>query len=255
MSEWSTGEIYESYVGRWSRLVAAEFLAWLDQPDGLRWLDLGCGTGALTSAILRTANPLSVAGLDPSAGFISYARAGVVDPRVSFEVRSAAELTDEYYDVVVAGLVLNFIPDREEVLRRINARTAAVYVWDYAEGMELMKYFWDVAAEVKPEDRDQDEGVRFPFCNPAGLEALFTEAGFTEVGTRAIVVPTVFESFDAYWQPFLGGQGVAPAYLRSLDESTQTVVRDLLQERLPTASDGSISLTARAYAVKGQPAG
>jgi hypothetical protein len=131
----------------------------------------------------------------------------------------------------------------------------AVYVWDYAEGMELMKYFWDAAAEVTPADRDQDEGLRFPFCNPAGLEASFTEAGFTDVSTHAIVVPTVFDSFDAYWQPFLGGQGIAPAYLRSLDERAHAAIRGLLQERLPTASDGSIALTARAYAVRGQGAG
>ena len=88
MSEWSSGEIYESYVGRWSRLVAAEFVAWLDQPTGLRWLDVGCGTGALTSAILRTADPASVLGVDPSAGFVEYARKTVTDERASFEVRS-----------------------------------------------------------------------------------------------------------------------------------------------------------------------
>lgn len=257
MTEWSTGEIYESYVGRWSRLVAAEFLGWLDQPDGLRWLDIGCGTGALTSTILRTAAPAEVVGVDPSAGFIDYARSTVNDPRARFEVRSGAELTDEHFNVAVAGLVLNFIPEREAVLRHLTSitSTAAIYVWDYADGMQLMKYFWDVAAEVKPDDRDQDEGLRFPFCNPAGLEALFTEAGFTDVSTRDIVVPTVFDSFDAYWHPFLGGQGVAPAYLRSLDEPTQAAIRDALQERLPTASDGSISLTARAYAVRGSSRG
>jgi SAM-dependent methyltransferase len=276
MSEWSSGEIYESYVGRWSRLVAAEFLSWLDQPEGLRWLDVGCGTGALSSTILRTAGPAEVVGVDPSPGFVDYARSTIADERARFEVRTAAELTDnsgpmnddtpgiygpmngdEPYDVVVSGLVLNFIPDRREALGRMRSigNTVAVYVWDYAEGMQLMKYFWDAAADLRPEDRDQDEGLRFPFCNPAGLEKLFTEAGFSDVSTREIVVPTVFESFDAYWKPFLGGQGPGPAYLRSLDESDQAAVRDLLRERLPTASDGSISLTARAYAVQGRGSG
>ncbi|GAA1592847.1 class I SAM-dependent methyltransferase [Kribbella sancticallisti] len=256
MNEWSSGEIYESYVGRWSRLVAAEFLSWLDQPEGLRWLDVGCGTGALSSTILRTAAPAEVVGVDPSAGFVEYARGTIDDDRARFEVRSAADLGDESFDVVVSGLVLNFIPDRQDALRRMHAigGTVAVYVWDYSDGMELMKYFWDAAAEIKPEDSDQDEGLRFPFCTPAGLEALFTEAGFADVTTRSIVVPTVFESFDAYWKPFLGGQGVAPAYLRSLAESDQDAIRDLLRERLRTASDGSISLTARAYAVRGRAA-
>ncbi|MFI5713947.1 class I SAM-dependent methyltransferase [Kribbella sp. NPDC051620] len=257
MSEWSQGEIYESYVGRWSRLVAKEFVAWLDQPAGLRWLDVGCGTGALTSAVLAQAEPSAVVGVDQSEGFVGYARGAVADERARFQVLPAEELCAEAVggavDVVVGGLVLNFIPERVEALRRMRelGRTVAFYVWDYAEGMQLMKYFWDAAGDVVPEDRERDEGRAFPFCNPAGLEGLFTEAGFRDIATRGIVVPTVFESFDAYWTPFLGGQGVAPAYLRSLEPDAQAAVRDLVESRLPTNPDGSIELTARAWSARG----
>ncbi|MDX3004280.1 class I SAM-dependent methyltransferase [Kribbella solani] len=253
MSEWSSGGIYESYVGRWSRLVAAEFLGWLDRPEGLRWLDVGCGTGALTSTVLQTAAPAAVLGVDPSDGFVEYARESVDDPRATFEVRSAAELPDGPYDVVVAGLVLNFIPERVDALRRMRAigGTVAAYVWDYADGMQLMRYFFDAMQELRPQDRDHDEGVRFPFCTAEGLELLFREAGFESVHTREIVVPTVFKSFDDYWQPFLGGQGVAPAYLRGLAPADQQALREAVRARLPTHSDGSIHLTARAWAVAG----
>jgi SAM-dependent methyltransferase len=253
VSEWSSGGIYESYVGRWSRLVAPEFVAWLDRPTGLRWLDVGCGTGALTSTILRVADPEYVLGVDPSEGFVGYARQQVVDPRAGFEVRSAAELPDGPYDVVVAGLVLNFVPERVEALRRMReiGGTVAVYVWDYADGMQLMRHFFDAMTDVRPQDRDQDEGRRFPFCTPEGLEGLFRAAGFADVRTREIVVPTVFASFDDYWKPFLGGQGVAPAYLRGLPAADQDALRDAVRDRLPIAADGSISLTARAWAAAG----
>ncbi|MDX6262674.1 MAG: hypothetical protein QOH84_4362 [Kribbellaceae bacterium] len=257
MSQWSQGEIYESYVGRWSRLVAKEFVGWLDQPAGLRWLDVGCGTGALTTAVLAQAEPSAVVGVDPSEGFVGFARSAVTDERARFAVLSAAQLSEEAvggtFDVVVAGLALNFMPDRVEALHRMRelGRTVAVYVWDYAEGMQLMKYFWEAAAVVRPEDRDRDEGRTFPFCNPAGLEGLFAEAGFGDIATGAIVVPTVFESFDAYWTPFLGGQGPGPAYLRSLDEDTQAAIRELVESRLPTNPDGSIELTARAWSARG----
>ncbi|MEI8411360.1 MULTISPECIES: class I SAM-dependent methyltransferase [unclassified Kribbella] len=252
MNEWSAGDIYESYVGRWSRVVAEEFVGWLAQPAGLRWLDVGCGTGALTSTILRRADPASVLGVDPSEGFIGYARKTVDDERAGFEVRSAAELPDGPYDAVVAGLVLNFIPERVEALRRMReiGSTVAVYVWDYADGMQLMRYFFDAVAEVRPQDREHDEGIRFSFCTPEGLEEMFIAAGFTTVGTRDIVVPTEFSSFDDYWQPFLGGQGVAPAYLRSLPEADQEVLREAVRSRLPIEADGSIRLTARAWAAK-----
>jgi len=252
VSEWSSGDIYESYVGRWSRLVSVDFVSWLDQPAGLRWLDVGCGTGALTSTILRTADPASVLGVDPSAGFVGYARQTVQDERASFEVRSAAELPDGPYDAVVAGLVLNFVPERVEALRRMReiGSTVAVYVWDYADGMQLMRHFFDAMAEVRPQDREHDEGIRFAFCTAEGLEGLFTEAGFTTVDTRPIVVPTEFVSFDDYWQPFLGGQGVAPAYLRSLAEPDQEELREAVRARLPIEADGSIRLTARAWTAK-----
>jgi trans-aconitate methyltransferase len=250
MGEWWSGDIYESYVGRWSRLVAAEFVDWLEQPAGLRWLDVGCGTGALTSTILRTAEPASVLGVDPSAGFVDYARRTVTDERASFEVRSAAELPDGPYDVVVAGLVLNFIPERVEALRRMReiGSTVAVYVWDYADGMQLMRHFWDAVVESRPDGREYDEGRRFPFCTAEGLEDLFTEAGFSTVSTRAIVVPTEFASFDDYWRPFLGGQGPGPAYVQTLDEPEQAELREAVRDRLPIEPDGSILLTARAWA-------
>ncbi|MEV0789573.1 class I SAM-dependent methyltransferase [Kribbella sp. NPDC050459] len=253
MTEWSSGGIYESYVGRWSRLVAPQFVGWLEQPAGLRWLDVGCGTGALTSTILGTADPASVLGIDPSEGFIDYARQAVQDPRAAFEVRSAAELPDGPFDVVVAGLVLNFVPERVEALRRMReiGTTVAAYVWDYAGGMQLMRYFFDGMRDVRPQDRDHDEGRRFPFCTAEGLEAMFREAGFADVRTREIVVPTDFASFDDYWQPFLGGQGVAPAYLRSLDPADQEALREAVRARLPIEADGSVKLTARAWAVAG----
>ncbi|MFF0264702.1 class I SAM-dependent methyltransferase [Kribbella sp. NPDC004536] len=253
MTEWSSGGVYESYVGRWSRLVASEFVGWLDQPPGLRWLDVGCGTGALTSTILRMAAPSSVLGVDPSEGFVGYAKQAVDDPRVSFEVRSAAELPDGPYDAIVAGLVLNFVPEQVAALRRMReiGSTVAVYVWDYAGGMQLMRYFFDAMLAVRPQDREADEGRRFAFCTAEGLDGLFREAGFADVRTREIVVPTVFASFDDYWQPFLGGQGVAPAYLRGLVPADQDAIRDAVRERLPVEADGSIRLTARAWAAAG----
>ncbi|WP_433125123.1 class I SAM-dependent methyltransferase [Micromonospora sp. CA-240977] len=109
---WQDGTAYEAYVGRWSRLVAVEFLRWLDLPTGLRWLDVGSGTGVLTSAVLRTAKPRRVTGVDPSEGFVRQARAGVTDERASFTVGDAEvlPLPGGAVDVIVSGLVLNFVP-------------------------------------------------------------------------------------------------------------------------------------------------
>jgi SAM-dependent methyltransferase len=258
---WTDGDRYERYVGRWSRPVADALLAWLGLPPRLRWLDLGSGTGALTEMVLRIAEPGAVTAVDQSAGYLAHARARISDPSVRFEVADAAKLPFPAgsFDVVVSGLVLNFVPDPgatiAEAARVTTAGgTVAAYVWDYAGRMQLIRHFWDAAGELDPRARELDEGVRFPVCQPGPLAALFATA-LSDVQVREIELPTVFRSFDDYWQPFLGGQGPAPAYLMSLGQSGRDRLRELLRSRLPIAADGSISLFARAWAARGTRAG
>ena len=258
---WAAGKLYEPYVGRWSRLVAADFLSWLEPEPGSDWLDVGCGTGALTEAILRQAQPRSVKGVDSSPGFLEHARAHVTDPRATFEVADARALpvSSGQFDAAVAGLVLNFVPDPSaavrEMARAVRPRgVVAAYVWDYAEGMELMRHFWDAAVALDPQASALDEGRRFPLCRPEALRALFTGAGLEEVDVRAIDVPTRFRDFDDYWTPFLGGQGPAPGYAMSLSEERRNALRERIRGKLPVGADGAIALVARAWAVRGRAA-
>ena len=257
-SVWAGGSAYEPYVGRWSRLIAREFIDWLEIPPLARWLDVGCGTGALTETILAISEPENITGIDPSDGYLGVAREQVTDDRVSFEIADARKLPVEsgVYDAVVSGLVLNFLPDITtgvgEMVRaaREGGRVGA-YVWDYASKMELMRYFWDAAVELKPEDRDMDEGVRFPICRPEALSNLFQQAGLKDVAVQHLDVPTQFSDFDDYWSPFLGGQFPAPDYTMSLSEDDRVQLRERIREALPVKSDGSIELIARAWAVRG----
>ena len=257
-SVWASGEAYEPYVGRWSRAVAAEFLAWLGVGPGGRWLDVGCGTGALSSAILMCCQPAEVVGVDPSEGYVAWAAAHVDNRRARFEVTDATHLPDGTFDAAVSGLVLNFVPDPAaavEAMREVAASgIVAAYVWDYADRMQLMRYFWDGAVALDPAAAELDEGVRFPICRPERLETLWREAGLTEVSSRAIDVPTTFPDFDDYWRPFLGGQAPAPGYAMSLDEGRRTALRERIRSTLPIAEDGSINLMARAWAVRGRAA-
>jgi ubiquinone/menaquinone biosynthesis C-methylase UbiE len=110
---WSVGAAYESYVGRWSRLVGETFLHWLDLPAGQRWLDVGCGTGTLTEAVIAHAHPSHVVGVDTSSGFLARARARITDPRSGFCLGDARLLPfpDHGFDTVISGLAINFVPD------------------------------------------------------------------------------------------------------------------------------------------------
>jgi len=231
-------------------------LCWLGVAPGKRWLDVGCGTGALCAAIVDQCAPASVTGVEPSAGFLQVARENLAD-RVLLHPGSATAipLGDAAVDVVVSGLMLNFVADLAAALTEMARVTAgggivAAYVWDYAGRMDLMRIFWDAAVAIDPDAAKLDEGLRFPLCRAEALRAPFVTAGFLAPEVTAIDIPTPFASFDDYWQPFLGGQGPAPAYAMSLDEAARHRLRDHIRERMPTQADGSIALTARAWAVR-----
>lgn len=248
-------------MGRWSRLVANEFLGWLNLPSSLRWLEIGCGTGALTAAISEQCRPARLIAIDPSEGFLAKARTRLGN-KATFYIANALDIPvqDAEADVVVSGLVLNFVPDTAGCLAEMR-RTAipggriAGYVWDYAGKMELMRHFWDAAVDLDPAVRELDEGVRFPLCQSEALENAFRNAGLTAIETVAIDVPTRFRDFDDYWTPFLGGQGPAPSYAMSMEEATRNRLRDRIRERLPSQSDGSIQLVARAWAIRSRVPG
>src|ERR671911_382797 len=255
---WDSGSAYEPYVGRWSRLVAREFLGWIAVPPGGRWLDLGCGTGALVETILALAAPSEVVGIDPSPAYIAFARDRVNDARARFDVGDAQALQEASasFDAVVAGLVLNFVPEPHKALSEMvrvarPGGTVAAYVWDYAEGMQLMRYFWDAAGALDPRARELDEGRRFWLCKPEPLSRLFLTAGLGDVEVRAIEVPTYFRDFDDYWSPFLGGQGPAPSYAMSLSEQRRAELGERIRAGLPSDVEGGIPLNARAWAVRG----
>jgi SAM-dependent methyltransferase len=255
---WAEGDRYEPYVGRWSRLVAGKFLPWLSVPAGGDWLDVGCGTGALTQAILESAAPRSVVGVDPSGGYVEHARARLASALVCFQIGDAQSLSVESasIDAAVSGLALNFVPEPPRAVSEMVRVTrpggvVAAYVWDYAGKMELIRYFWDAATALDPAALDSDEGRRFPICAPGPLLGLFESAGLRDVGVVPLDVPTRFRDLDDYWSPFLGGEGPAPAYAMSLSEERRAKLRDRIVSRLPISSDGSVCLTARAWAVRG----
>lgn len=254
---WERGNPYEQYIGRWSRRVAPAFVAWLNAPPGRVWVDVGCGTGALSAAILEHGAPAAVTGVEPSEGFRASAQRALGESaRVLAGTADRMPLPDRSADVVVCALVLNFVPDVPAALAEMRrvlrpGGWLAGYVWDYAQRMELIRRFWDAAVQLDCDAAALDEGVRFPLCQPQALHAALAAAGLHDVASAAIDVPTVFADFDDYWLPFLGGQGPAPSYAMALPEPARVRLRERLRAGLPAAADGTIALTARAWAFRG----
>jgi SAM-dependent methyltransferase len=255
---WTSGQAYEPYIGRWSRLVAPRFVGWLPAtPSPAGWCDIGCGTGALAHTILATAKPTRVLGIDPSAGYLAAAR-HAAGPRFEAVVGSATAIpaADGQFDRVVSALVLNFVPRPDRALAEMKrvARPGGLiagYVWDYAEGMRLIRMFWDAAIALDSGAVELDEARRFPLCRPEPLRALFGSVGLGDIEVVPIEVPTVFSDFHDLWAPFLGGQGPAPGYCAALPDERRHTLRDQLRAMLPEQPDGSIPLEARAWAVRG----
>lgn len=255
---WAVGSIYEDFMGRWSRRLAIQFVSWLQVPAGVDWLDVGCGTGALANAICSHAEPASVVGCDPAEPFIEFARSSSRDARISFVVAGVGALPRRPggYGSASSLLALNFFPDPEAAVLEMRAVTApqatmSACVWDYSEGMQFLRHFWDAAAAVNSTARALDEGKRFPICHPDVLTRLFRSGGLVDIWCDAIEIRTIFASFHDYWQPFLGGTGPAPSYVASLDAEGREALARKLEETLPRGADGTIALPARAWVVRG----
>jgi SAM-dependent methyltransferase len=245
-------------MGRWSRIAARSFIEWLAPSAGRKWLDIGCGSGALSETIIKNCSPAGVTAIDQSEGFVREIQkrlGNLVQCRVGNALSLPAP--DASVHFAVSGLVLNFISEPVQALSEMKrvttpGGTIAVYVWDYSGKMEFLNSFWDTAVTLDPTASALHEGVRFPNTTAEALIALFDSAGVEDIEAAPVDIETHFRDFDDYWKPFLGGQGPAPTYLMSMDEKDRQILRDRLIESLPVQNDGSIRLEARVWAVKGK---
>jgi ubiquinone/menaquinone biosynthesis C-methylase UbiE len=255
--KWTSGDAYEIWMARWSRLLAPQFLDWLEPPPGARWLDVCCGTGILSQAIATRRQPLQVVGIDRAAPLIDFARRHRSAPNIAYQAGDATALpfADRSFDVCVCGLGLNFISDPARALQELyrvtrSGGTIGAYVWEYSGQARFLREFWDAAAAVDPEAAQFDQARRFPICTQEGLHSAFAHAGLENVAVRSLDIVTHFRDFEDYWSPFLLGQGSGPTYLEQRDERIRSAIRERLRATLPVNADGSIDLGARALAAR-----
>lgn len=251
-------DAYERFMGRWSRQLAPLLVAFATVHERDSVLDVGSGTGALAFAIAETIPSARVTGVDPSSAYVRYAQARASDDGVRFLVgdAQALELPDAMFDKTLSLLVMNFIPDPAKALRQMIRVTrpggiVAAAVWDYGEGMEMLRVFWDEAVALDPSIDARDER-HMPLCRRGELAALWTAHGLQRVEEQSIAIELSFASFDDYWSPFLGGQGPAGAYAASLSDTARAALESRIRTRLLGDSrDGPFTLQGRAWAVRG----
>lgn len=254
--QWGNGDPYEFFMGRWSSLMAVEFLNWLNIDSSKMWLEIGCGTGALSESIIDKAKVQKLICIEPSMAFLNAAK-NRVGQEVEFILGDASDLPVESnsMDVIVSGLALNFFSDLDKALDEmkrvaVNGATLAAYVWDYSGRMDFLRIFWDAAINIDPEAISFDEAIRFPICNEINLQALFNRNGYKDSEVVALDIKTVFKDFNDFWDPFLGRQGPAPGYYNSLEKEKQEALRCLIQKKIKYEKDGSINMIARSFAIR-----
>ena len=257
-SIFSEAQAYERFMGRWSRSLAPLFVRFADVRDGDTVLDVGSGTGALTAAVVKAVPSSRVFGIDPAAAYVALATSRHGSASVSFEVGDAQQMRfgNATFDRTLSLLVVNFIPDVRKALdemKRVTKSkgTVAAAVWDYGEGMEMLRAFWDEALALRPAIAAKDER-HMPLCRRGDLAALWRDHGLNDVVEEELTIETRFASFDDFWTPFLEKQGPAGAYAASLSTEDREAIRLRLRCRLlGTGPDKVILMHARAWAVRG----
>lgn len=243
----SESDGYERFMGRWSRRLAPLLVTFSGVTEGDRVLDVGSGTGAL-SAAAAAVESVQVTGIEPSPAYVRYAQEHV-DGRFRVGDALALPFPDDAFDKTLSMLVLNFVPDAPAALQQMIRVTlpggvVAAAVWDYGDGMQMLRTFWDAAVALDPGAAARDER-HMPLCTRGALAELWHTHGLRDVDEQPLTIDLPFASFDDYWQPFLGGQGPAGVYVSMLSESA----RRALESRL--RADVNLTLRARAWAVRG----
>jgi SAM-dependent methyltransferase len=254
----SEAQAYERFMGRWSRRLAPLVVGFAHVRDGDTVLDVGSGTGALTAAIAKTAPSSRIFGIDPAGSYVTLARAQQGSRLISFEIGDAQQMHFDTatFDRTLSLLVVNFIPDVRKAtgeMKRVTKPkgTIAAAVWDYGEGMEMLRVFWDEAVALTPASAVKDER-NMPLCRRGDLARLWREQGLQDVVEEGLTIETRFGSFDDFWTPFLQKQGPAGAYVASLSAADREALRQRLRRRLlGDGPDKAIVLHARAWAVRG----
>jgi SAM-dependent methyltransferase len=246
------GDSYDRFMGRYSRELAPRLLDFAGIEQGMRALDVGCGSGALTAALADRLGAANVAAADPSEPLLAACAEHV--PGADVRRAPAEELpwADGSFDAVLSQLVLNFVADADAAvaeMRRVAAPGAilASCTWDYAGGMRMLHTFWDAAAELDPQAPDE---ANMRYRTEEELASLWERGGLTDVETGPLEVEVTYDGFDDYWEPFTLGVGPAGTYCASLDPEQREALRTGCFNRLGSPA-GAFSLTARAFAVRG----
>jgi ubiquinone/menaquinone biosynthesis C-methylase UbiE len=244
-------DAYGRFVGRYVAALAAAHADAAGVTVGDTALDVGCGSGSLLGELARRLGPERVAGVDPSRPFVKLARQTLPGVEVRLAHAESLPFNDDAFDIVMSQLVVNFMTDAHRgvsEMRRVARHTVASCVWDYADGMTMLRSFWDAALEF--DLAAPDEARTMSYATPDELRSLWEAIGLRDVASRELVVSADYADFEDLWSPFLVGIGPAGQYVASLDEARQEPLRAAFFRRLGSPT-GSFTLAARAWFVSG----
>jgi SAM-dependent methyltransferase len=248
-------DAYDRYVGRYSPLLAEQLVAMVGIRPGQSALDVGCGPGALTASLVAMLGPENVTAVDPSAAFVEACRQRHPGARVEVAAAESLPFSNAQFDAALAQLVVNFMTDAVAgvtEMRRVTGPggVVAAAVWDYGDGMTLIRTFWDAVSATSMGRPYRDE-QQMRYATPTELRDLWDLVGLRDVSVNGATVAAEYDDFEDLWAPLEAGVGPAGAYSVALSVEGRRALKMELARRLDVSSQ-PFQLSARAWVVTGR---
>jgi len=257
-------EIYDKHLGAvLFEPYAADLVNRLKPRGPKDVLEVACGTGIVTRALLDGLRPKRLVATDLNQPMVDYARSKVgAAPGLEWRQADASALPfpDASFDAVVCQFGVMFVPDKLAAMKEARRvlRPGGVFafnVWDKIEENDLGRTAHEVIARFFPVDPPQFYMIPFGFHDSALIRSMLGQAGFADVQIESVGMESRSPSAAHVAVGLVRGNPVVNAIQERGGVEVGTVIAAVENALRGRYGDSPLKARMRAWVVIASPGG